>query len=186
MLIFLSIAIGIYLVLVVVLKSKYSRLYFWNKDCIIEEIATNLIQPIMELIGNSMTAHNWHFQRLDNPNSTEIHSKITCIRSNTKPIRKFDSGFVKMILTSAFVDVNPLQQCAILRPKSYTYKWKIAFPTDLSKDEFKIEKCSHFGAVKIVIDGSGCNFGIGEKGEIIELEVVEICKAYQRKDILFV
>jgi hypothetical protein len=186
MLILGPIVVVIYLVFVVVLKSKYSGLYFWNDGCGKEQTATDLLQPLMEIVGNSMTAHNWHFEKYNSTNIDQIHSKILCIRTNKKPIRRFDSGFIAMILTSAFVDINPFQQCAILKPKIHQGKWKIAFPSDLDSGEFKIEKCSHIGAVKIVIDGSGCNFGVSETGEIIDLELVELCKAYERKDILFV
>ena len=165
----------------------YNNRYFWNKNCSWERVGTSLIQPIMELFGNSMTAHFWHFEnyKLDR-NSFDHNKYILQLYSPKSSFRRFNNVPILSFFSSAYVDVNPLQTCAIIKPKNYDAKWKIIFARDWNNNIFSIEKCSHIGAVKIVVDGKGGIIGQGENQELIELELIKYCRAWQHTDILYI
>jgi hypothetical protein len=183
----LFIFISIYFLVAIRLDLFYNNRYFWNNNCRWERVGTSMIQPIMELFANSMTAHFWHFQDFQLDHNCFEHDKyILQLDSNNKSFRKFNNIPVLSFFSSAYVDVNPFQSCAIIRPKNYIGKWKIVFARDWNRDLFSIEKCSHLGAVKVVVDGSGGIMGQDDEGKLIELELVKYCKAWQNTDILFV
>jgi hypothetical protein len=181
------ILILLYFLAIIRLDLFYNNRYFWNQNCRWERVGTSLIQPIMELFGNSMTAHFWHFQDFTIDRNCFEHDKfILQLNSNRKSFRKFNNIPILSFFSSAYVDINPFQTCAIIRPKDYIGKWKIVFARDWNHNLFSIEKCSHVGAVKVVVDGSGGIMGQGESGSLIELELVKYCKAWQNTYILFV
>lgn len=165
----------------------YNNRYFWNKNCKWERVCTSSIQPLMELFGNSMTAHFWHFENfhLDH-NCFERGKYILQLTSKKKSLRKFNKIPILSFFSSAYVDVNPFQSCAIIQPKDYNGKWKIVFARNWNHNIFSIEKCSHIGPVKVVVDGNGGIMGQSEEGELIELRLVQYCKAWQRTDVLYV
>jgi hypothetical protein len=179
--------IVLYFLAVIRLDLFYNNRYFWNKNCRWERIGTSLIQPIMELFGNSMTAHFWHFDNFELDRNSFEHDKcILQVSSTKKSFRLFNNVPILSFFSSAYVDVNPFQKCAIIQPIDYKGKWKIVFARNWDQDQFCIEKCSHIGPVKIVVDGSGGMMGQGEHGEFVHLELVQYCKAWERTDILFV
>lgn len=179
--------ISLYILAVIRLDLFYNNRYFWDRNCRWQRVGTSLIQPLMELFGNSMTAHFWHFRELKlDRNSFDYAKYILQLNSYKKPFRKFNHIPVLSFFTSAYVDVNPFQSCAIIQPKEYSGKWKIVFARNWTNNLFGIEKCSHIGSVKVVIDGSGGIMGQGEDGNLIELELVKYCKAWQHTDVLFV
>jgi hypothetical protein len=164
------------------LDQYYSNKYFWDTSCIRERLASSAGQPLMELFGNSMIAHTWCFrtfkQHIDIPHNCKL--SIDC----EKPLfRKFNSGWLTFI-TSAWVDINPMQECAIIQPKDYYGKWKIFFQTGIGI--YQEAKFSHIGQVKIVVDGQGEIYGRDQNGKFLELEIVSRCKAWKRTDILMV
>ena len=165
------------------LDNFYSNRYFWNANCTLERILTSTMQPFMEIFANGMTAHFWHFEDLDFETSS-LEKKYFLELDNFVPqFRIFDRGKFLAILTSAWVDVNPWQTCAVIRPKSYKGKWKIFFPLGNVCQE---EKCSHQGSVKVVVDGKGVILGRDLNGNSIELELLGYCQAFQKTHILFV
>lgn len=183
----LLIFVLIYILAAIRLDLFYNNRYFWNDNCRWERVGTSLIQPIMELFGNSMTAHFWHFEDFEFDHNSFDHSKyILQLEASRKSFRRLNKLAIVSFLTSAFVDVNPFQTCAIIQPKGYHGKWKIVFARDWSNDLFSVEKCSHIGAVKVVVDGNGGIIGQGEDGKLVELELVKYCKAWQNTDILYV
>jgi hypothetical protein len=164
------------------LDQYYSDRYFWDTGYAKERIASSVGQPLMELFGNSMVAHTWCFRtfkrHIDIPHNCKL--SIEC----EKPLfRKFNSGILTFI-TSAWVDVNPMQECAIIQPKDYTDKWKIFFQTGIGI--YQEAKFSHRGQIKIVVDGQGEIYGRDLDGNFLELEIVGRCKAWKRTDILMV
>ena len=195
--------IGLYTLACFRLDKFYMGRYFWDEDCnrkqnknqLGERFWTGLLQPFMELFGNGMTAHFWHFNTIKilESNYKENHKENyknyeLVLESSLRQFRIFDKGFIVAVLTSAWVDINPFQTCAIIKPtKDNTdILWKIFFATDVQNGLFQEEKCSHRGAVKVVIDGQGSVWGRDINGNFIELEIVEYCKAYQNTHILFV
>lgn len=166
------------------LDQFYLNRYFWDNNCKLERVLTSFIQPFMELFANGMTAHFWHFEDLD-WKTNSIEKKYFLELNNFRPpFRIFDKGKFLAILTAAWVDCNPWQTCAIIRPKNYKGKWKIFFP--LSSNICQEEKCSHYGRVKVVIDGKGNILGRDLNGNFIELEVLGYCLAFEKTHILFV
>jgi hypothetical protein len=184
---FISLVISLYFLAIIRLDLFYNNRYFWNQGCKWERVGTSLVQPIMELFGNSMTAHFWHFHNFQMDHNCFEHDKyILQLNSDRNSFRKFNNIPVLSFFTSAYVDVNPLQTCAIIKPKNYAGKWKIVFARNWNHNVFSIEKCSHIGAVKLIVDGNGGIMGQGEDGKLIELELVKYCKAWQSTDVLFV
>ena len=181
------ILILIYILAAIRLDLFYNNRYFWNPNCKWQRVGTSLIQPIMELFGNSMTAHFWHFEDLYLDHNSLDHDKyILQLNSSRRSFRMFNKIPILSFFSSAYVDVNPFQTCAIIQPKSYQGKWKIVFARDWNNDIFSIEKCSHLGAIKIVVDGTGGILGQSESDELLELELVKYCKAWQDTDVLYV
>ena len=176
-----------YFIAVIRLDLFYNNRYFWNKNCKWERVGTSLIQPIMELFGNSMTAHFWHFENFYLDRNSFDHSKyILQLNSPKNSFRMFNKIPILSFISSAYVDVNPFQTCAIIRPKTYQGKWKLVFARDWNNNIFSIEKCSHIGKVKVVVDGNGGIMGQGENGDLLELELIKYCKAWQCNEILYV
>jgi hypothetical protein len=178
----LVVFILIYALAVFRLDQYYSNRYFWDKGCNRERFGSSVGQPVMELFGNSMVAHGWCFctykKHIDIPSSCKL--VIEC----EKPLfRKFNSGLATLF-TSAWVDINPLQTCAIIEPVEYTGKWKIFFQTGIGI--YQEAKFSHVGQVKIVVDGQGEIYGRDLKGNFVELQIVDRVKAWERTDILMV
>ncbi len=172
----------IYALAVFRLDQYYSNRYFWDVGCGRERLSSSLGQPIMELFGNSMVAHGWCFrtfkQHIEIPQGCKL--SIEC----EKPIfRKFNSGLVTL-LTSAWVDINPKQTCAIIQPRNYEGQWKIFFQTGIGI--YQEAKFSHRGQVKIVVDGQGEIYGRDSQSNFIELEIVDRVESWQRTDILMV
>lgn len=186
---FLALIITLYLLACYRLDKHYSGRYFWDTNCHKEKICTNLLQPFMELLGNGMTAHFWHFRTLPIKNCNFKPKFELKLQSNRPATRIFSKGLFLSIITSIWVDINPFQRCAVIKPV-YSSEitpntlWKIWFMTGTQTTQE--EKCSHFGTVKIVVDGQGGIFGRETDGNFIELEVVTYCKAYQNTHILFV
>jgi hypothetical protein len=175
----------IYIITAIILDYFYSKKYTWNQNCTLERVATSSIQPIMEIIGNGMTAHNWTFKNILIKKQIPEGCKL-CYEVSQNPFAKLHSKRIKRILTSAVVDINPFQPAAIIRPKNYEGKWKICFEIDKNQGLYQIAKYSHTGKVKILIDGSGYIMGMDSSGEFLELEIVEYCKAWQRRDVFLV
>jgi hypothetical protein len=177
----------LYILAAIRLDLFYNNRYFWNQNCRLERFATSAIQPLMEIFGNSMTAHFWHFENFKMDHNCFDHDKyILQLHSNKKPFRKLNNIPLVTFFTSAFVDINPLQSCAIIQPKSYIGKWKLVFARDWSHDVFSIEKCSHIGPAKVVVDGAGGIIAVDQQGELIELELVRYCKAWQHTEVLYI
>ncbi len=165
----------------------YANRYFWNNNCKWERVGTSLMQPLMELFGNSMTAHFWHFENFKLDRNSFDHNKyVLQLNSSQNTFRRFGKLPILSFLSSAYVDINPFQTCAIIKPKNYKGKWKIVFARDWDNNIFSIEKCSHLGSVKVIVDGSGGIMAQNQNNELIELELVQYCKAWQSTDILFV
>lgn len=177
--------VGIYLLYVILLDWYYFRRYQWDSQCILERACTGLIQPLMELIGNRMSAHFWHFKKLKLQTKPEPKYYLK-VGHHTNPSRFFGKNRLLEIFSSAIVDVNPVQPCAIIKPKHHEKKWKLIYPTNLNNQEFDIEKCSHIGQAKIVLAGEGYVLAQDESGNWIELEIIQNCKAFERRDVLFI
>lgn len=184
MFIVLVLAVFLYSLAAFRLDIFYSGRYFWPKNMKKERFFTSLMQPFMELFGNGMTAHFWHFQDVVYSIKNLDKKFILNLTNNKKPFRKLNNGKFLAVLTSAWVDTYPFQDCAIIKPKNYTGKWRLFFP--ISSKVCQIEKCSHIGAVKVVVDGNGQVLAKNEKDEFIELELVKYCKAWQDTHILFI
>lgn len=177
----ISAIIFIYAIWVWRLDIFYSGRYFWDQNCDLERFLTALLQPFMEIFGNSMTAHFWHFKK------QRLGTKpiLLELKSWKKPFRLIGGNKFADILTSAWVDTNPNQQTAIVRPKTYKGDWKLVSFTDQT-GVFEVEKCSHIGAVKVVVDGNGSIMAIDQNNNWIELELVNYCKAWQNTHILMI
>ena len=175
-----------YLIVCVALDQYYSRLYQWQNNCLLQRFLTSLGQPIMEIIGNGMTAHFWHFERFAF-DKTKIDSKYI-LNVGNKPfsVRVFDRNKLLAILTSIWVDINPFQDCLIIKPKNYDGQWSLVFPKHYDNNIFEQEKCLHTGQVKVVIDGQGMLLARDSNGNWLELEITNSCKAYQYRNVLFI
>jgi hypothetical protein len=183
----ISILVLLYILAIIRLDLFYNNRYFWNSNCKRERAGTSLIQPFMELFGNSMTAHFWHFQNFEMDHNSFDHDKyILQLNSTKKSFRTFNKIPILSFLTSAYIDVNPFQTCAIIQPKNFQGKWKIVFARNWNRNVFSIEKCSHMGPVKVIVDGNGGIMGQGQDEQLIELEVIKYCKAWQFTDVLFI
>jgi hypothetical protein len=181
---FLFLLIVLYLLAAFRLDIFYSGRYFWQEGQDKERFFTGLLQPFMELFGNGMTAHFWHFKDVKFETKDLDKKFLLKLSNHKKPFRRLSSGKFLAVLTSAWVDTNPLQDCAIIKPKNYNGKWQLFFP--INSKICQLEKCSHYGAVKVAVDGSGTILAKDEQGKFIELELVEYCKAWQQTHILFV
>jgi hypothetical protein len=175
----------VYTIIAIILDWAYSRKYTWDQNCIPERIATSVIQPVMEIVGNGMTAHNWTFQNIIIKKEISESCKL-CFETSSKQFRKFGSNRFQRILTSAIVDINPMQSAAIIRPKTHQGNWRICFAINDNQGHYQVTKYSYQGQVKILIDGSGYIMGMDSSGKFLELEIVQYCKAYQRRDVLLV
>ena len=140
----------------------------------------------MEIFGNSMTAHFWHFKKIDFDLSDIPNKMVLNVGTNTSSFRVFHKNRFFAVLTSAFVDINPLQTCLVIKPKNSNKPWKLFYPLNLEKGKFEEEKCSHIGEAKIIVDGNGCVLARDIDGNFLELEIVQHCLAWQRTDVLFI
>jgi hypothetical protein len=185
---YLIVFVSLYFLAVYRLDKFYMGKYFWDQNCEKERFFTCLLQPFMELFGNSMTAHFWHFKNiyLSQEQKQVIYNFELPVNSSCKPFRVFNRGKPIAIITSACVDVNPMQECVIIQPKIHTGKWKLFFAVSYDNGLFQEEKCSHIGAVKVAIDGTGTLLGRDLEANFIELEILKPCKAHQDTHILMV
>ncbi len=179
-----------YLLTAIILDQVYNRCYFWDANCIPQRIATSLLQPLMEIFGNGMTAHTWHFEYFKVTETIDQKYRLDVCPKHpnkaNKSFRKFNSNPILRILTSALVDINPFQEALIIMPKNHNGKWKIAFEVNQNNNIYQKAKYSHIDKVKILVDGEGCIMGMDDKDNFIELKSVGSCRAYQHRNILLV
>jgi hypothetical protein len=181
-----GIFILIYLAFAIVLDYSYSKKYKWCKNCFKERFLTGILQPFMEVFGNKMTAHFWHFRPVKIDKDTIKPNFVLEIKDYSKSNRIFGKNKLLSILSSIWVDINPNQKCFVIRPIDYDGFWQLVFPTDWNNSKFEEEKCFHKGLAKIVIDGSGFIMARDFDGNFIQIEVVLECKASEFKDVLFI
>ena len=164
------------------LDQYYANRYFWDQGCRWERFGSSASQPVMELFGNSMIAHGWCFRTFKKNIDIPVGCKL--IIECQKPLfRKFNSG-IATLFTSAWVDINPFQNCAIIEPVNYDNKWKIFFQTGIGI--YQEAKFSHCGKVKIVVDGQGEIYGRDLNGNFLELRIIDRILAWERTDVLMV
>jgi hypothetical protein len=147
---------------------------------------TGLLQPFMELFGNRMTAHFWHFRKIKLNKNELLSNHILQVQGSLKTKRIFGRNKLLAILTSIWVDINPQQNCLIIQPIDYTGQWQLVFPSNWDQGIFEEEKCFHRGPAKIVVDGSGIVMARNSNGKFVELQIITKCKAYQNRHILFI
>ncbi len=178
--------IFIYFITVLILDFYYTKRYIWLPNCLLERLLTGLLQPLMEVCGNRMTAHFWHFRQVLISKEDLPSEYLLRVEDYKKSRRVFGKNKLMSILSSIWVDINPHQNCLIIQPVNYFGQWQLVFPSNWDDGIFEEEKCFHVGCAKIVVDGTGFVLARDRNGNFLQLKIVSKCKAYQYRHILFI
>lgn len=181
--IFIAIFLVGYLGWAVILSYKYSQKYSYTKSEFPLKIATDLIQPFMEVFGNGKATHMWHWENI---NPDYDYKKYGFKRDSTQ-VRVFKPQFdLGTTLVNARASLNGIKELIVVKPKNYTGKWTEAYCVNQEPIFCQRSIISFEGAVRILNDGDGYTWGLDESGNPIELEILREIPANEERDILFV
>lgn len=160
---------------------SYKNKYQDTNQNPLPKIGTFLLQPFMEVFGNSKVTHFWHYK--DTSSSSLDPKKALFLESQTPQSRNFEKG-LSALITNAIVDLSSDQEGAIIQPVAYDGSWRLV---SCSKDLSICQRSTilSFGKVKILLDGGFYLWGENSEKQIIELKLEKKIKITEAKEFLY-
>jgi hypothetical protein len=174
----LSIIVGIYLLLVVITTLLSNHTYSYRTyQPFNNGIISPLLQPIMYVFGYQKVTHWYDWEDFDKKQLIDTKGLEFSTDTNT---RDFNTTFS---LTNALASLGSVQKAAIIEPDGYTGKWSIIYFID---GQCKVNTLEYTGKVKIILDGKGQLFALGDDNKIYNLKLTEIINRKEHLEILHI
>jgi hypothetical protein len=147
----------------------------------VEENATILLRPIMELFFHGKIGHfyNWDHIKSEEINSNYLPVKV---RSSQNDSIDFEHS---LSLYGTYLNLFGIQEAVMLEPKYYEETWSIVI---CSEQEDKCYKSNvlHQGPVKLLIYDDMKVWGLTENGRFIEIKVLGYIDRNKYRSLVFI
>ncbi len=138
------------------------------KDPNFFELSTTiLIQPTSDLFFNGMASHWYDLKEIQVDENFKKQSGIP-IRSNHEKSFDYKNPLSLDNLQYRYLKANEI---AVIKPKNEEIKWTVIFCNE-DKNHCKQNNVVLEGETKILVDGDKYIWGLNEKNEYIELELL--------------
>jgi len=175
--------IAVYLIFVIILYFSYSSKYSYKSGSVLIQATTYMLQPFMQLFGNSKVTHFWHWEKY----APAYDYALFGIKRDNPAKRIFKAEFdLWAFLVNAQADLGGVKEAIVVKPKNYTGKWRLVYCVTQEKLFCEVGILNHSGEVKILNDGVGYTWGLDENNQPLKLELVRQIEINQEKNILFI
>jgi hypothetical protein len=154
--------------------------YTYSKQSALNQNLTILMQPFMEIFGDSKVSHWYDWQTIS---ESEIDKKVNplVLKSKNSQYGQYSSFSYKNVIRI----LGGVKEAVIVQPLSYSKNWSLI---SCNKQENVCIKSDllHTGPVKILVDGENSLWGIDQSSNYIELKLIKLIDRSENKDILFI
>lgn len=139
-----------------------------------------LIQPVMDLIGNSKVSYWYDYSKIEKKQIPENISSLN-IRSdsNTRNLQE------KMFWRNTKASINGVNTAVIVEPADYTGKWSLVYCI-IDKDFCEQSNILATGKVKLISDGQQQIWGKDEQGNFLQLKLIKYSQRSDNPEILHI
>jgi len=174
----LAVYIGIAYSLFLVSKPTYN----YRQENLLNQQATILMRPVMEVLANGKVSHWYNWQNISKGGINQNVTALKISSGDKKLYRDLGNSFA---FENTLASLGGIKEAAIIEPLNYKESWSLVF-CDTKYDTCQESNILTKGRAKILVDGTQNVWGKTTSGKHIELKLVEYINRSAETSVLFI